>query len=204
MLATEAEKDGYVSSVYEALRLVPDEVTNGDAALVARVTDGDRAALESVFDRYADAVKSVAARVLRDEGLAEDVVQETFIQFWNAPERFQAERGSLRTYLVTIAHRRAVDIVRSEVARSNREQQPSEPDHLDVEEEVWSRTLSETVRKALERLAPGERDAIALAYFNDLSYVEVARHLGEPEGTVKSRIRVGMKKLAVSLEEVTR
>lgn len=194
----------YVSSAYEALRLVPDEVTNGDAALAVRVADGDRTALESVFDRYADAVKSVAARVLRDNALAEDVVQETFLQFWNAPGRFQAERGSLRTFLVTIAHRRAVDIVRSEVSRSNREQQPPEPDNFDVEELVWSRSLSETVRNAVDGLAPGERDAIALAYFKGMSYVEVARHLGEPEGTVKSRIRVGMKKLAVSLEGLTR
>ncbi|HEX6299252.1 MAG TPA: sigma-70 family RNA polymerase sigma factor [Acidimicrobiia bacterium] len=204
MLATEAERDGYVSSVHEAMRLAPHEVTNGDAALAALVADGDRAALEKVFDEYAGAVKSVAARVLRDEGLAEDVVQDTFIQFWNAPERFQAGRGSLRTFLVTIAHRRAVDMVRSEVARSRREQQPPEPDHFDLEEQVWSRSLSETVRNALDGLSPGERDAIALAYFNGLSYVEVARRLGEPEGTVKSRIRIGMRKLAVSLAGVTR
>ena len=204
MLATEAERDGYLSSVHEATRLVSDEVTNGDAALAALVADGDRAAIESVFDQYAGAVKSVAARVLRDEGLAEDVVQDTFLQFWNAPQRFDAGRGSLRAFLVTIAHRRAVDIVRSEVARSRREQKPPEPDHFDLEEQVWLRSLSEIVRDALAGLAPGERDAIALAYFNDLSYVEVARRLGEPEGTVKSRIRVGMRKLAVSLAEVTR
>lgn len=204
VLVTEPGSDGYVSSIHEAMRLVSDEVTNGDAALAARVADGDQAALESVFDQYAGAVKSVAARVLRDEGLAEDVVQETFVQFWNAPERFRAGRGSLRTFLVTIAHRRAVDIVRSEVARSRREQQPPERDHFDLEEQVLSRSLSETVRNALEGLAPGERDAIALAYFNGLSYVEVARRLGEPEGTVKSRIRIGMKKLAVSLAGVTR
>lgn len=203
MLTTEADRGGYVSSVHEAMRL-SDEVTNGDAALAALVADGDQAALESVFDQYAGAVKSVAARVLRDEGLAEDVVQETFVQFWNAPERFEASRGSLRAFLVTIAHRRAVDIVRSEVARSRREQQPPEPDHFDLEEQVWSRSLSETVRNALDGLAPGERDAIALAYLNGLSYVEVARRLGEPEGTVKSRIRMGMKKLAVSLAGVPR
>ena len=203
MLTTEADRGGYVSSVHEAMRL-SDEVTNGDAALAALVADGDQAALESVFDQYAGAVKSVAARVLRDEGLAEDVVQETFVQFWNAPERFEASRGSLRAFLVTIAHRRAVDIVRSEVARSRREQQPPDPDHFDLEEQVWSRSLSETVRNALDGLAPGERDAIALAYLNGLSYVEVARRLGEPEGTVKSRIRMGMKKLAVSLAGVPR
>jgi len=203
MLASEEGRVFYVSSVYEAMRLVPDEVTNGDAALAARVAGGDRVALESAFDRYAGAVKSVAVRVLRDEGLAEDVVQDTFVQFWNAPEKYRSDRGSLRTFLVTLAHRRAVDMVRSEVARTRREQQPPDPDHFSVEDEVLSLSLSETVRNALEGLAQGEREAIALAYFRGLSYVEVARSLGEAEGTVKSRIRSGMKKLAVSLAGVT-
>lgn len=175
------------------------EVSDGDAALAERVAAGDRAALESLFDQYGSAVKSIAVRVLRNEDLAEDVVQDTFVQFWKSPERYRPDRGSLRTFLVTIAHRRAVDIVRSEVARSRRELQPPEPDHFDLEDEVWARSLSEMVQNALDGLAPGEREAIALAYFRGLSYVEVARSLGEPEGTVKSRIRNGMKKLAVSL-----
>lgn len=200
---TPAGTQVYISSAHEVIHLVSAEVNDGDAALAARVADGDRAALEGLFDLYAGAVKSVAVRVLRDEGLAEDVVQDTFVQFWNAPEKYQPDRGSVRTFLVTLAHRRAVDIVRSEVARSRREQQPPEPDHFSVEDEVWSRNLSETVRNALEELAQGEREAIALAYFRGLSYVEVARSLGEPEGTVKSRIRSGMKKLAVSLAGVT-
>lgn len=201
-LATRAAADVYVSSAHEAMPLVSTEVSDGDAALAGRVAAGDRAALESLFDQYGGAVKSIAARVLRNESLAEDVVQDTFVQFWKAPERYQPDRGSLRTFLVTIAHRRAVDIVRSEVARSRREQQPPEPDHFDLEDEVWSRSLSEAVQNALDGLAPGEREAIALAYFRGLSYVEVARSLGEPEGTVKSRIRSGMKKLAVSLAGV--
>ena len=203
MPAIRARTQVYVSSAHDVFHLVPDEVNDGDAALVARVADGDRAALERLFDHYAGAVKSVAVRVLRDEGLAEDVVQDTFVQFWKAPERYQPDRGSLRTFLVTLAHRRAVDIVRSEVARTRREQQPPDPDHFSVEDEVWSRSLSETVRNALDELAEGEREAIALAYFRGLSYVEVARSLGEPEGTVKSRIRSGMKKLAVSLAGAT-
>lgn len=202
MLSVEGGSVFYVSSAHEAMRLVPDEVTDGDAALAARVADGDRAALESAFDRYAGAVESMAVRVLRDEGLAEDVVQDVFVQFWKAPEKFQPDRGSLRTFLVTLAHRRAVDIVRSEVARSRREQQPPEPDHFSVEDEVWSRSLSETVHNALDGLSQGEREAISLAYFRGFSYVEVARSLGEAEGTVKSRIRNGMKKLAVSLAGV--
>lgn len=178
------------------------DVNGGDAALAARIVDGDEEALESAFREYGGAVKATALRVLRDEALAEDVVQDTFVRFWNAPNKFDPRRGSLRTFLLTIAHSRAVDIVRSEVARSRREQRPPDPDHFNIEDEVWARQLSETVRTALEGLAEGEREAIALAYFGGLSYVEVAKRLGAPEGTVKSRIRNGMKKLSVSLAEV--
>lgn len=176
---------------------------NPDAHLAARVADRDQSALESLYRHYGGAVKSVAARVLRDEALADDVVQDTFVGFWNAPEKFDPERGSLRTFLLTIAHRRAVDVVRSEVARARREENPPDPVHYDVAEEVWSRDLGEKVRAALEDLSEGERAAISLAYFGGLSYVEVAQRLGEPEGTVKSRIRSGMKKLSVSLAGAT-
>ena len=170
-----------------------------DSQLAARIKEGDQAALEVLFHEHGGAVKSVARRVLRDDDLAEDIVQETFVSFWNTPEKFNPERGSLRTFLVTIAHRKAIDVVRSEVARTRREQRPPEPDHYDLEEEVWSRNLSEKVRNAMKDLTDDEQAAIQLAYFGGLSYVETARRLGQPEGTVKSRIRSGMKKLSVSL-----
>lgn len=173
-----------------------------DAELARRVADGDRGALEYLFQEYGGAVRAMAARVLRNDDLADDVVQDTFVSFWKAPQRFDEDRGSLRTFLVTIAHRRSVDIVRSEVARTRREERPPDPDHYDVAEEVLTRNLSESVRAALAELAEGEREAISLAYFGGLSYVEVARRLGQPEGTVKSRIRSGMKKLSVSLAGV--
>ena len=178
-------------------------MTVTDADLASRIAGGDRQALEQAFNQHGGAVKAIANRVLRNETLAEDVVQDTFVTFWKAPERFDSERGSLRTFLITIAHRRAVDQVRSEMARLQREQRPPEPNYGDdVEEEVWSRSLSEEVRNALARLGDDEREAITLAYYGGLSYVEVARRLGAPEGTVKSRIRSGMKKLAGSLSKV--
>lgn len=180
------------------------EENHDDEALAARVATGDRSALEIAFRSYGGAVKSVAFRVLRDQGLAEDVVQDVFVTFWNDPERYDASRGSLRTYLLTIAHRRAVDIVRSEQARSRREQNVPEPRPIDIDDEVWARSLSDTVRAALDDLAQGEKEAIAMAYFGGLSYVEVAKRLGAPEGTVKSRIRSGMRKLSVSLTGVRR
>ena len=179
------------------------ELNAGDAAVARRIAEGDQSALETLFHEHGDAVKSVALRVLRDEALAEDVVQDTLVGFWTAPDRFSPERGSLRSFLLTIAHRRAVDIVRSEVARSRREQRPPDPVYFEVEEEVLARSLTEKVRAALDQLAEGEREAISLAYLGGLSYVEVARKLGQPEGTVKSRIRSGMRKLSVSLADAS-
>lgn len=176
---------------------------NTDAEFAARLASRDRLALEEVFNDLGGAVRSVAARVLRDNALAEDVAQETFLGLWNAPEKFDPARGSLRTFLLTIAHRRAVDVVRSEVARSNREARPADEQHYDVADEAWTLVLSEKVRQALEQIPEGEREAIALAYFGGLSYVEVATRLGQPEGTVKSRIRSGMRKLSVLLAEVS-
>lgn len=147
-------------------------------------------------------MKNLAIRTVRNEALADDVVQETFLSYWRSPETFSPERGSLRTYLLTIAHRRSVDIVRSEEARTRREQIPPERQHFDLEDEVITRSISQEVREALSELARDEREAIAMAYLGGYSYVEAARRLGAPAGTVKSRIRSGMKKLASSLEGV--
>lgn len=176
--------------------------TLSDSEIARGVAAGDRVALEAAFNQFGGAVKSLGQRVIRNEALAEDVVQETFLAFWKSSESFKPDRGSLRTYLLTIAHRRAVDIVRSEEARTRREQVPPDPTHFDLEDEIITRSVSEEVRNALSALAPDERDAITMAYLGGHSYVEAARRLGAPEGTVKSRIRSGMKKLASSLEGV--
>lgn len=173
-----------------------------DSVLALAVAEGDRSALESVFQRYGGAVKSMAFRVLRDETLAEDVTQDVFVSFWRVPHKYDPERGSLRTFLMTLAHRRAVDTVRSEEARSRREERVPGDVHPDIDEQVWQSSLSYSVRTALGELPDPEREAIALAYFGGLSYVEVARRLNTPEGTVKSRIRSGMRKLSVSLAGV--
>lgn len=173
-----------------------------DATLAARISDGDQRALETVFELYGGAVRSMALRVLKNESLAEDTVQEVFVGLWNSPDRFDPGRGSLRTFLITLAHRRAVDAVRSEQARFNREEKVPDDVPSSIDEEVWSRAVSETVRDAVAALDDGEREAISLAYFGGLTYVDVAKRLGLPEGTVKSRIRSAMKRLKVSLTEV--
>ncbi len=173
-----------------------------EAALVARIAEGDRDALEKVFQRYGGAVHSMARRVLGNETLAEDTAQDVFVGFWQTPERFDPTRGTLRTYLLTLAHRRAVDTVRSEQARFNREEKVPGDVPSSIEEEVWSRAVSDEVRRAVESLSDGEREAIELAYFGHLTYVEVAERLGLPEGTVKSRIRSGMRRLSLTLAGV--
>lgn len=174
----------------------------GDISLIERIIARDRSALEQAFTDCSGAVKSVAWKVLRNETLAEDVVQEVFVTLWSSPERYDPSRGALRTFLLTLAHRRAVDIVRSEQARARREEIPPDPVSTSIEDEVWSLAVADQVRAALQGLAEGEREAIALAYLQGMTYVEVANRLGAPEGTVKSRIRSGMKKLSVSLREV--
>lgn len=186
-------------------QLMPDPVIDPnveDSVLASAVAEGDRSSLETVFQLYGGAVRTMAMRVLRDETLAEDVAQEVFVTFWRTADRYDPSRGSLRTLLMTLAHRRAVDLVRSEEARYRREEKVPDDVQPDIEEQVWQSSLSDTVRSALGELPEPEREAIALAYFGGLSYVEVAKRLGAPEGTVKSRIRSGMRKLSVSLAEV--
>lgn len=174
-----------------------------DSDLAAAISERDETALEAIYRQHGGAVKTVARRVLNDDALADDVVQDVFVTLWRAPERYDASRGSLRTFLLTVAHRRAVDVVRSEVARSQREEKSPPPETVvDLDSEIWQRTQSALVRQAVAALGDDERKAISLAYFGGLSYIEVARKLGEPEGTVKSRIRSGMRKLADVLGEV--
>jgi RNA polymerase sigma-70 factor (ECF subfamily) len=168
--------------------------SDDDSYLASAVAEGDRSALEALFQRFGGAVQAMAFRVLRDESLAEDVTQDVFVSFWRAPSKFDPDRGSLRTFLMTLAHRRAVDTVRSEAARSRREERVPDDVQPDIEEQVWQSSLSDAVRAAVDELPDTEREAIALAYFGGLSYVQ---------GTVKSRIRSGMKKLSVTLAGVT-
>ncbi|MEX0796203.1 MAG: sigma-70 family RNA polymerase sigma factor [Acidimicrobiia bacterium] len=197
-----AEAAQVLSSVADVVTSLALTTDRSDADLVRGVETRDQSDLKAIYDRFGGAVHSVALKVLRNPDLAEDVVQETFVTFWTSPEKFDPARGSLKTYLLTIAHRRAVDIVRSEEARTRRELVPPDPDYTSVEEEIMTRATSDRVQQALVDLDENERRAITMAYFGGLTYVEVADRLGAPEGTVKSRIRNGMRKLALNLEGV--
>lgn len=173
-----------------------------DAALVVSLARFDQAALASIYERHGGAVFALARRLLRDRTLAEEVTQEIFMRLWNRPERFDPDRGSLRAFLLADTHGRSIDLIRAERSRRAREEREAmltPAATTSVETEVLSRATSEHVRAAIETLGEGERRAIELAYFGGMTYREVAGHLGEPEGTVKSRIRTGMRRLRAEL-----
>lgn len=173
-----------------------------DTALVLAVSRYRQDALAELYRRHAGAVFALARRVSGEPALAEEAVQEVFLRLWNQPDRFDPDRGSLRSFLLAQAHSRAVDAVRSESSRRRRE----EADHrrtaeegYDVEHEVWDLAVAEHVKDALDRLPREERRAIELAYYRGHTYREVAVMLDQPEGTVKSRIRTGLRRLRSEL-----
>jgi RNA polymerase sigma-70 factor (ECF subfamily) len=169
--------------------------------LVARIATGDGSALRHVYAHYGSLVYSIAARVTRDRCAAEDVVQQVFIRVWERPTAFDADRGSLRTWLATLTHSRAVDHVRSEEAGRRREQQQVPALSPDVEELATSSAVAERVRRAIDSLPDDQRTAILLAYYDARTYRQVAATLDIPEGTAKSRLRLGLRRIAKCLEQ---
>lgn len=174
-----------------------------DARLVSAVCRGDQNALADIYRRHGDGVFALVTRVLKDRAMAEEVTQEVFLRLWNEPERFDVQRGALRSFLLRQAHSRAVERVRSEEARRRREDRVDREAVVvgpDVEQQALAGLGSDAVTEALASLSSAEREAIVLAYFGGHSYREVAARLDLPEGTVKSRIRLGLAKLADRLE----
>jgi RNA polymerase sigma-70 factor (ECF subfamily) len=169
-----------------------------EQALVDRLCRGDETALGDLYDRYAGFVHGLALRVLRDRGSAEDVTQDVFVSMWEDPQRFDAARGTLRGYLGTLTHRRSVDLVRREEARRRREARTSmEPRaHPDLADAALQSVDSQRVRAAVAVLPPAQRKALELAYFQGRTYRQVADELGIPEGTAKSRLRLGLQRIA--------
>lgn len=173
-----------------------------DAALVVAIARYRQDALAEAYRRHAGAVFGLAKRLLQDHARAEEIVQEVFLRLWNDPNRFDPDRGTLRSYLLAHAHGRSVDVIRAESARRAREDRDAlrtAEDGYDVAHEVLDLAVASHVRDALSSLPEGERRAIELAYFGGRTYKEAAVELGEPEGTVKSRIRSGLKRLRSDL-----
>jgi RNA polymerase sigma-70 factor (ECF subfamily) len=175
-----------------------------DAALVVAVGRWRNDALAEIYRRHGGAVYALARRVLIDVADAEEVVQEVFLRLWNAPEKFDPERGSLRSYLLAQCHGRAVDLLRADSSRRRREERDARATAemgYDLEHQVWDLAVAERVQAAVSTLPPDERKAIELAYFGGHTYREVATLLDAPEGTVKSRIRTGLRRLRVALAD---
>jgi RNA polymerase sigma-70 factor (ECF subfamily) len=175
-----------------------------DSALVVAIGRWNQDALAEVYRRHAGSVLALAHRVLSTTATAEEVVQEVFLRLWNAPEKFDPERGSLRSFLLAQAHGRAVDMLRSDTSRRRREErdvrQQAEAGY-DIDNEVWDLAVAEQVKEAMSALPDEERNAIALAYFGGRTYREVAVVLGAPEGTVKTRIRTGLRRMRAQLSD---
>ena len=177
-----------------------------DEALVALMARGDETALGELYDRVGRIGYGLAVRILRDDRLAEDAVQEGFLAAWRTAASFRAERAKARTWILTLVHRRAVDLVRRE---ERRRAEPLTDEHADtaagasepVEEAAWLRFERERVQSALRKLPDAQREAIELAYYGGFSQSELAERLGLPLGTIKSRMFAGLARLRELLDE---
>jgi RNA polymerase sigma-70 factor, ECF subfamily len=173
-----------------------------DGELVAAITRRDDAAMAEVMRRHRGPVLAFARRLVGDSGRAEEIAQEVFLRLWERSSTFDATRGTLRAFLLAITHGRALDVVRSDAARRGREERDAVRTPVaehSVEHNVVARSVAEAVRAALSRLPDTERRAVELAYYDGHSYRTVARMLGEPEGTTKTRIRSGLARLRAAL-----
>ncbi len=173
-----------------------------DESLIRLITEGQSAALGVLYDRYGRLVFSLAFQVTSDAAVAEEITQEVFLQIWNKATTYQSSQGKVTTWITSVARHRAIDSLRRRGARPEGHQidfeDSEEPDLVDpvaVEEQVEFSQRSKAVRRAIARLPPDQKKALALAFFKGLTHQEIAEQTGEPLGTVKTRIRLAMIKL---------
>jgi RNA polymerase sigma-70 factor (ECF subfamily) len=181
------------------------ELTEEDPRLAERLKRREPDALAELYDRYGRLAYSIIIAIVRDSGTAEDLVQETFLRVWNRVGGFDAERGSLGPWLLTVARNRAIDHVRSSGARLARNAfELEEREHpalfIDSEREIALAQQARIIRLALERLNDNQKRVIELAYYEGLSQTEMAEKLGQPLGTVKTWVRSALKKLREELD----
>lgn len=181
-----------------------------DEELVERLVERDERALERLYERYGRATHSLVLKILRDPARAEEVAQEVFLKLWRRPSSYVPGRGTFATWLLSVAHHRAIDELRTRRyellplgdGSNGAPELVDESD--DLAETAWIREQRVVVREALGLLPASQRQAIEMAYFLGLTQREIADRLGEPLGTIKTRMRLAMQKLRVSLEEVAR
>jgi RNA polymerase sigma factor (sigma-70 family) len=173
-----------------------------DEALVALGARSDESALAELYDRVGGTAYGLAYRVLRDEALSEDAVQEAFLGLWRNAGSFIPERAKASTWILTLVHRRAVDLVRREQRRRAEPIEGApEPAVGSAEEAAWLRLDRERVQGALAQLPDQQREAIELAYYGGYTQSELAERLGQPLGTIKSRMFSGLTRLRELLDE---
>ncbi|MET0200506.1 MAG: sigma-70 family RNA polymerase sigma factor [Gaiellaceae bacterium] len=175
-----------------------------DEALLSLVASSDDQALAELYDRFGRVAYGLALRILRDETLAQDAVQEAFLAIWRSADRFLAERAKASTWILTLVHRRSVDLVRREDRRRGEPLEsagePAAPET--VEDEAALGFERRVVQEALSRLQPEQREALELGYYGGLTQSELAERLGLPLGTIKSRMFTGLSRLRELLAEV--
>ena len=181
-----------------------------DVSLVRRIRAGDRGAIDDLYARFRRPAFALARRILADDTLAEDVLQDVFLSIWRDPRAFDRARGSFASWVLALVHHKAVDAVRRE--ESQRRRQSRAEDELalsapnearDVEDEAWTRVVSEQVRGALSGLPDPQREALTLAYYGGYSQSEIAALVGAPLGTVKTRMRDGLSRLRAEMGVTT-
>ena len=171
-----------------------------DAALLRKLSGADRDAFAQVYDRHAALVYGIAKRLLGNSAQAEDVTQSVFLQLWTRPSTFRG--GNFVAWLATVARNAAIDVLRGAEMRTREPQMPLElASPVDLDDEIAQRMLEGQVADALQALPPEQREPIERAYFEGLSYREVAEKLGMPLGTIKSRIRAGLRRMYLMLRE---
>ena len=173
-----------------------------DEALIALVGRGDDEALGSLYDRFGRIAYGLALRILRDRVLAEDAVQDAFLTIWRSAASFSADRSKPSTWILTLVHRRAVDLVRREERRRGDPlEELAHPAGGATDEEAALRSKRRAVQEALRRLPDDQREALELAYYGGFSQSELAERLGQPLGTIKSRMFTGLARLRDLLAE---
>lgn len=175
-----------------------------DEDLLERAARGVQEAIAVLFDRHQGGMYGLALRITRDEGLAQDAVQEAFLGVWRNASRFDVARASARSWMLAIVHHRAIDALRRQrpvtALPEGEAPLPAALVRPDIWGEVRQRLDAATIRSALERLSPVQREAIELAYFRGLTQHEIAERTGAPLGTVKSRVRLGLMALRTEIE----
>ncbi|HZQ16331.1 MAG TPA: sigma-70 family RNA polymerase sigma factor [Gaiellaceae bacterium] len=173
-----------------------------DEAVVALVARSDDTALAELYDRFGNVAYAMALRTLRDPALAQDAVQDAFLQIWRSAGRFHSEKGSARVWLLTLVHRRAVDLVRREQRRRTAPETEAPEERTGAADEaVWQRLERERVREALAKLPDQQREVLELAYWGGYTQSELAERLAQPLGTIKSRMFAGLARLRDLLDE---